>query len=402
MVKNKKLIAILMMMVLIVSMSVFTWADELPDGAVVRDLYAGQNNLVGTVTVWNDSEILFVKYMLNQEASDAGWCLSETHLHVGDEDYPIPATKKGNPVPGKFNNSDDHDCVTEYLYEIPMMEEWGCGEDLLIAAHAVITREVCEVLIEAGSSTYYSDVAETMVTSGSILKVYPYPAVEAYGPTAPSTFKSTYWDSQLSFVFDSEAMWIWGTEVVTNEVAGEDYWFERTFEIPGNPSGGNLQIATDNGMAVFLNGEQLVVANLPEYPDLGDYTESYVPSSGWQNVENVDLSSVLVQGTNTLRIHGVNEQMNGGTINSNPAGLKYQFDANWDDVLECSEEHETAWAEGERFVQSTWAMYFTYTPTGVVCGLEIFTVSDRGLMNSGEVEGVQSNKKPIKIKEIHR
>ncbi len=89
------------------------------------DLLAGQHHKVGTVTAWNSSENLYVDYELDQEAIDDGWCLIETHVHVGLSlaDFPL-AGKQGNPIPGQFDFSDPHGCVTEYEYEIPFLNEW--------------------------------------------------------------------------------------------------------------------------------------------------------------------------------------------------------------------------------------------------------------------------------------
>jgi hypothetical protein len=96
------------------------------------DLIAGQNLDVGDVVVWNDADNLYVKYEIQLQ----GWCLTETHLALGFLPGDIPQTKKGSPIPGQFEHSEEHDCITEYTYEIPL-EEWGCN-NLVVAAHAVV------------------------------------------------------------------------------------------------------------------------------------------------------------------------------------------------------------------------------------------------------------------------
>ena len=73
------------------------------DDPVVTDLLAGQYMDAGDVLVWNDADNLYVKYELE------GWCMSETHLHVADNLDGIPHTKKGNPIPGKFDYKTEHD-----------------------------------------------------------------------------------------------------------------------------------------------------------------------------------------------------------------------------------------------------------------------------------------------------
>jgi len=108
-------------------------------------LYAGQTFPVGKVYVWNDVNDLYVKYVIT--APD--WCLTETHLHVADELSLIPQTKKGNPIPGKFDYKDEYECVAEsYLYTIPLDAEWEPCENLFIAAHAVVEKRDDGVIIQ--------------------------------------------------------------------------------------------------------------------------------------------------------------------------------------------------------------------------------------------------------------
>ena len=100
------------------------------------DLIAGGGNPksaidAGDVLVWNDADTLYVKYV-----TEGDWCLAETLLAVGDELSDIPQTRKGSPIPGQFPYSEQHDCVTEYTYEIPL--EWDFDAELFIAAHAVV------------------------------------------------------------------------------------------------------------------------------------------------------------------------------------------------------------------------------------------------------------------------
>jgi hypothetical protein len=97
----------------------------------VTTLFAGQDIDVGTVSVWNDEDYLYVEYVVDTEY----WCLTETHLHVAIPPENIPQ-KKGNPIPGKFDYKSEHDCVTNYTYEIPLT--WAPDTQLSIAAHAVV------------------------------------------------------------------------------------------------------------------------------------------------------------------------------------------------------------------------------------------------------------------------
>ena len=93
---------------------------------------------VGNVTVCNDEENIYVNF-----ATTGDWCITETHLHVATSVDGIPQTKNGNPKPGKFDYSTEHEsCVNEYTYEIPFSCE--PGTEVFIGAHAKVQVEVEE------------------------------------------------------------------------------------------------------------------------------------------------------------------------------------------------------------------------------------------------------------------
>jgi len=113
----KHFIGILFLIALIMPVVVLAHTEDNP---YVTDLIAGGGEgksamVVGDVSVWNGSYYLYVKYVI----SDPNWCITETHLHVAHTFDMIPQ-KKGNPIPGLFEYSDQHDCVTEFTYMIPL------------------------------------------------------------------------------------------------------------------------------------------------------------------------------------------------------------------------------------------------------------------------------------------
>jgi hypothetical protein len=99
---------------------------------VITDLLAGQFTDVGDVHVTHTDEILYITYYVNEP----GWCLMETHLHVAGNASLIPQTKRGNPKVGRFDYQGQHDCITEYTYEVPI--QWPANVSVTIAAHAVV------------------------------------------------------------------------------------------------------------------------------------------------------------------------------------------------------------------------------------------------------------------------
>lgn len=125
-------------------------ASESHDGDHTVELIAGQEQVVGTVTVTNDDTKATVTYALDVEAVDAGWGIYETHLYVGATDeFPLtrPNRRLGgqfqaNPIPGQFPYGDD---------QLPGVAEWSMsialadlgvefGDDVYVAAHAVVKR----------------------------------------------------------------------------------------------------------------------------------------------------------------------------------------------------------------------------------------------------------------------
>jgi hypothetical protein len=95
--------------------------------------------------------------------------------------------------------------------------------------------------------------------------------------------------------------------------------------------GGTIYITCDNGYELSINGTLVGKAQLGTGWQTSNLTESFVQSSGWQTVETWNITSLLVSGTNTIEIGAANEQMDGGTIASNPAGLKYEIDITYED-----------------------------------------------------------------------
>jgi len=89
---------------------------------------------VGVVEVTNDGNNLTVTYTTTN-----GWLLNETHLHIANESEYIPQTKKGNPQPGQFDYSEEHECITTITYVVPLIDIDISDEGTVcIAAHAAV------------------------------------------------------------------------------------------------------------------------------------------------------------------------------------------------------------------------------------------------------------------------
>lgn len=116
-------------------------AAHTPEDPKPFNLVAGQNYLIGTVSVGNDADYIYVTYEVI-----GGWELLETHLAAAlslGTTYPsdgLPQTKKGDPILGKFPWKANHNpAVTTYTYQISLADEgFYVGQYLYIAAHAVV------------------------------------------------------------------------------------------------------------------------------------------------------------------------------------------------------------------------------------------------------------------------
>jgi hypothetical protein len=97
------------------------------------DLIAGQNTVVGTVTVMGGVNDLTVTYVV-----DPPWVITQTHLHVAPSVDEIPQNKNGSPRLGHFDYSRNYfPPVTQDTFAVNPIELETDG-DICIAAHAVV------------------------------------------------------------------------------------------------------------------------------------------------------------------------------------------------------------------------------------------------------------------------
>jgi len=100
-------------------------------GPEVYALWADGRDSIGTVSVSNTPETLYIKYNVTDN-----WWLDETHVHAALRLKDIPQMR-GQPVPEKFEFHATHDPrVQAYTYPIPVKPEWEDGLELYICAHA--------------------------------------------------------------------------------------------------------------------------------------------------------------------------------------------------------------------------------------------------------------------------
>lgn len=112
-----------------------------PCGDVTEvDLLAGRDLSVGTVTVANDGNDLYVTF-----STGGDWTLRTTHLEVAASLGAVPTNRAGEPVVGRFDLRATHDGATRHTYTIALSDLGVSASDpLVVAAHADVYREATD------------------------------------------------------------------------------------------------------------------------------------------------------------------------------------------------------------------------------------------------------------------
>lgn len=328
--RNIALLLVVLMMFMMTGITSFADAHDIDKFT----LYAGQDMPVGTVEVSNDGDNIDVKYVLNDDALENGWLISETHVHVGTTKGDFPLNDKGNPKVGLFDYTMEHDGVENYEYSIPM-GDFKPGYDLMIAAHAVVER--VEVTHEEDTSfTIVSNVDDT----------YYWNDLEEEWKNSVLSYVHSAWINEYGTSTPFGANWVWNSFKVTKPVIGETVEFKHDFTVDGKPNDASLTITTDNEYTASINTQ--LIGN----------------DDNWKNAEVYPIT--VKNGENTLSFNAVNAPQENGTAESNPAGLAYKLEVEASKtIVDVEYAKESAWAEGTRFVdKGNWATYFDYTVHG--------------------------------------
>lgn len=208
---------------------------------------------------------------------------------------------------------------------------------LVVALLAPVTISVPAIVFANTNCTpvCISVVSDTTVsvTKGNVLGY----AVKAWEPFLvdpnPPDPNNSVWDEKTgNFFTGTGADWIWESYRIVHPVGGDIVYFEKTFNIPGDPTSGTLHITCDNGYEVYLNGTFVGSAQLGAGWETSNLTQTYVDTDNWQSVESYNVLSMLKPGINVLLIKAANEYMGSldgqsdGAISSNPAGLIFKMD----------------------------------------------------------------------------
>ena len=139
-------------------------------GETVYDLWAGQTNLVGSITVANDLDNVYITYTLDYQdpacpdgAVDAEF--GTLHLWIGEDLASVPAVANGpnagTPIPGQFPYKPDATGAQSYRITVPFSElallgaEDACGTVLYFVAHAEVNYLDCSGTLTGGGDTAF-------------------------------------------------------------------------------------------------------------------------------------------------------------------------------------------------------------------------------------------------------
>jgi len=283
--------------------------DEIP-------LIAGQDNEVGTVSIWNDGIELHITYN-----TTGGWVMTETHLAVVKEIGDFPTNKAGNPKVGLFPYGVENIFQNTWEKIIPLSDISAlAGETLYIAAHAVVadtSNEMEEVVVSRAGIDVYGPL-DSCVGLGDQFWGSASPAVAAW--------EHPLW---LSLISIPGATWISTLEYVEDPDINSWRWFHDEITLPEKGiyiSSGIVVATADNAEEFYFNGEFIGSSQL--WPTIATYSIEPKP------------------GSNTLDF--IVKNWGGAT------GLIYKATVTY-------YPEESAWGAGTRFVKKgNWATYFQY------------------------------------------
>jgi hypothetical protein len=134
-------------------------------GTTTWNLIAGQTIDVGSVTVSNDANNIYVTYALDYP----GACFGALQVWVGNSLLNLPANQDGTPIPGQFCQADGGACydatgMTTYTFTIPFSEvnivdvTQVCNTQLYVVTHAEVDLD-CNPETEGHETAFGGDQA---------------------------------------------------------------------------------------------------------------------------------------------------------------------------------------------------------------------------------------------------
>jgi hypothetical protein len=276
-----------------------------------QKLVTTSGELVGCVAITNDRISLSVEFTSNpslqMRRADWTWGLITSDIPLDTNDVPV--------VEKFLYSYSFKDGETSHLFppvDISSVRSLDI-DHLIVSAHAAVEKKNIQTC-----TWVYSDGTETFKAYGnpklgsdlsSTPKSRSGTAVKAWAPNADSSLYLRGTSSSSLFTF-AKANWIWESYRVVDPWKGDIVDFTKTFALTGTPVSGTLWITADDGYDVSVNGASVGNHGLLTGWRTSDLKYAYVPGHGiWKSVEKFDISSRLVQGTNTLFVQTANRYM---------------------------------------------------------------------------------------------
>ena len=324
-------------------------------------LYAGQDIPVGTVNVWNDSEKLYVRYVV-----DDPWEMTGSHLYVGKADpdgfpstpgqLPYSPGMKKSPSP---NASYDDTTMT---YTIPLAEIYeyefvGKGQGKGLNAIGTPGVEPCnEIYIAAQAEVFRSyelvnPGAEDGMNGWDIIG--PVGAVASRGESTGTVLpRSDMYFFDMTTPPAAHAKMSQGVSVAGFDGTSfnANCWIQT--ELYPDPDNTNI---TDNDYG------ELVLTFKNEFDvELESFTTGPIGNpvfgTGFDGYAQFSLTGNIPDGAVTAIYKLDGFLVQGGAVNVFYDDLSFEY---W--------QEETAWADGDsQFFGKNWATYFTYHIAGVL------------------------------------
>ena len=128
------------------------------------------------------------------------------------------------------------------------------------------------------------------------------------GDSSALTFIHSAWTANIP-----GATWIWSTDPISDTTITDTETFIKTFNVTGTPDSGTLDIASDNFYKVWVNdvfvGEEQTNEN----------------NFQLATQDNYNVTSLLVNGSNTIKIEATNKGVEESDFESNPAGVLFKL-----------------------------------------------------------------------------
>ena len=179
--------------------------------------------------------------------------------------------------------------------------------DAQTSAANVFTAGSVSLLIDHSLSTY-NGTSDLVVVSDPATTFTSSTDLPTSGSAVNLTFVHPVWETIPG------AHWIWATDPVTNPSGTTDqtYTFTRTFTWTGPVASATIDFGADNYYDVSLNGHPIG-------------SNHSLIADNFQNNHHTDITTDIVEGTNTLTFVGENQHIDNSDYQSNPAGIIFKI-----------------------------------------------------------------------------